>query len=282
MLHLDSLAEDIRQQGQIVPIELLEGKILDGRRRWLACEKVGVNPKTIDVVVPDPIAYVLSLNRERRHLTKSQLAMVAADAEELYLKLKAIAKERYNATVGRPRKESRARGPAISPTTEQELETITGQDEDNKPRTTRTRDELGKQFGVSGRAVERAVTVKTKGIPELKDAVLKGAVSVREAARIAQLPKEEQKPELDTAKESSRKVGKPRPDSHPSDTDGSDEGGENKTDGRRYKAVLAANETISNLTRSPLMSIGKSNPHIEYAYKKVVDWLRNKLKEKMQ
>lgn len=37
--HIDELADDIRKNKQLVPIELLDGKVIDGRRRWLACLK---------------------------------------------------------------------------------------------------------------------------------------------------------------------------------------------------------------------------------------------------
>ena len=37
--NLAGLANDIRERGQLVPIETLGGKVLDGRRRWLACPR---------------------------------------------------------------------------------------------------------------------------------------------------------------------------------------------------------------------------------------------------
>jgi ParB-like chromosome segregation protein Spo0J len=75
-----SLADDIRANGQQVAIELLDGKVLDGRRRWLACKMAGKKPVTRNVDVADPIAYVLSLNLHRRHLSPTQLSVVGARA----------------------------------------------------------------------------------------------------------------------------------------------------------------------------------------------------------
>ena len=82
--NLDALAEDIRVNEQRVHIETLGGKILDGRRRFLACQRAGVKPQFREVSPPDPIAYVISLNLHRRHLSPTQLAMVGARVKEMY------------------------------------------------------------------------------------------------------------------------------------------------------------------------------------------------------
>jgi hypothetical protein len=74
------LVEDIRTQGQIEPIELFEGKILDGRHRYRACVAAGVEPKTATWSGDNPYAYVVSKNLHRRHLTDDQRAAVAFDA----------------------------------------------------------------------------------------------------------------------------------------------------------------------------------------------------------
>ena len=41
---LDALADDIEENGLQIPIETLDGKIIDGRRRWLACQKKDIEP----------------------------------------------------------------------------------------------------------------------------------------------------------------------------------------------------------------------------------------------
>ena len=82
--HLDDLAEDIKKHGLLCPIETMDGKILDGRRRWLACQQAAVEPDFLEVDEDDPVAYVLSLNLHRRHLTASQRSMVAGRARERY------------------------------------------------------------------------------------------------------------------------------------------------------------------------------------------------------
>lgn len=77
------LVEDIRDNSLLEPIKLYEGKILDGRNRYLAC-KEAKKPLSTDVYDgDDPVGFVISLNLQRRHLTESQLAIVCADLESL-------------------------------------------------------------------------------------------------------------------------------------------------------------------------------------------------------
>jgi hypothetical protein len=80
---LKALADDIAEHGLLDEIILLDGKILDGRCRYLACERVGVSPKFHDYVGDDPLGFVISRNVHRRHLTKTQSAFAAARAATL-------------------------------------------------------------------------------------------------------------------------------------------------------------------------------------------------------
>lgn len=73
-----ALAEDIRANGQREPVVMLDGLVLDGRNRWLACKSVGVEPRTRKYDGGDPLAFVLSANLHRRHLDTGQRAMIAA------------------------------------------------------------------------------------------------------------------------------------------------------------------------------------------------------------
>lgn len=81
---LDDLASDIKANGLLHPIVLDDdGSILDGRNRFLACELAGIEPSYESYDGDDPDAYALTVNINRRHLTKGQIAMVAARAGNL-------------------------------------------------------------------------------------------------------------------------------------------------------------------------------------------------------
>lgn len=166
---IDELAQDIAEHGQKIPIETLDGKILDGRRRHTACLRVGIVPtfKALDPkTVRDPVAYVLSLNLHRRHLDESQRAMVAGRVEEIYA---SAAKERQK------------RKPASSVPV-------------NLPeQKTEAREAAGKALGVSGKSVDFAKKVLNEGTPELVRAVDRGEVAVSTAAVIASAPAKKQK-----------------------------------------------------------------------------------------
>lgn len=74
----DGLVQSIKETGQLVPIVMHERKVLDGRNRWRACEKLGIEPKTVEFPGGDLLTFVLEVNAHRRNLTASQRAMIAA------------------------------------------------------------------------------------------------------------------------------------------------------------------------------------------------------------
>jgi hypothetical protein len=81
---LSELADDIRKNGQLVPVWLYEGKILDGRNRYAACKIAGVEPKTKDYTGDEPTAFAVAMNDRRRHMNKGALAAVAAELEPFF------------------------------------------------------------------------------------------------------------------------------------------------------------------------------------------------------
>ncbi|MCB1608192.1 MAG: hypothetical protein KDI71_14580 [Xanthomonadales bacterium] len=81
-LELASLAEDIKTHGLREPITTINGMILDGGNRSRACEMAGVEPRYVEYDGTDPVAFVLSKNLERRHLTPGQRAAIVAAAQD--------------------------------------------------------------------------------------------------------------------------------------------------------------------------------------------------------
>jgi hypothetical protein len=76
---LSELAADISLNGLRAPITIHEGKILDGRNRYKACGIAKVAPRFRDLNGDgDPLAFIISANITRRHLTESQRAIIAA------------------------------------------------------------------------------------------------------------------------------------------------------------------------------------------------------------
>jgi len=172
--HIAELAIDIQKNGQLVPIELINGKILDGRRRYLACQSADIEPTFKNVNPENPFAYVLSLNVHRRQLTASQRAMAVDRGRELQ---ESAAKERMSAGGGDRKSKTAKSGPVTVP------EAIKGD----------TRDILGKAAGVSGSLVDAARKVRKEGVPELAKAVEDGRLSVTKAAKAVDKPEEVQR-----------------------------------------------------------------------------------------
>ena len=73
------LKKDIKANGVIEPIWMYEGKILDGRNRFRACQETGARPEFREYAGDSPAQFVWSLNGPRRHLTAGQKAAVAVD-----------------------------------------------------------------------------------------------------------------------------------------------------------------------------------------------------------
>lgn len=98
----ESFKADIEKNGLIEPIWLCEGKILDGRNRYRACTELGIEPKFQPYRGESPLAFVWSLNVERRHLSKSQHAAIGVEMLPLFQE---EAEKRRNQAEGRPQGE---------------------------------------------------------------------------------------------------------------------------------------------------------------------------------
>ena len=83
---LTQLARDIKEQGQLEPIILYKGVILDGRNRYRACQIAGVKPRIEEFDAKatrrSPEEFILSRNLRRRHLSVGQKAAIALEWSE--------------------------------------------------------------------------------------------------------------------------------------------------------------------------------------------------------
>jgi hypothetical protein len=174
---LQALADDIKKNGQRDAIfyifvahqkrgrEGVNGApepdkvlILDGRNRLLACEIAGEAPwfnQWPGASEDDPIAFVLSKNLHRRHLTAEQRAAIVLQAEELsgsLAKLQAEAQERKQAN--------------LAPKASREAIETRG----------KTAAVIADKAKVSRATVER-VQAATKNDPEALDAIAKGTTT---------------------------------------------------------------------------------------------------------
>ena len=98
------LAENVRTHGVREPIWLYEGKILDGRNRYLAAQAVGASFQTriFEGDTLEAIDFVWSLNRTRRHLSSSQAAIADAKRNQMtdaYRVVRDAARERQFSTL---------------------------------------------------------------------------------------------------------------------------------------------------------------------------------------
>lgn len=79
------LIDDIRTNGMVMPVFVLQDYVLDGRNRLLAADQIGLT-KIPTRQLPDDtdaVAFVASLNIHRRHLTANQRSAAAAELMDL-------------------------------------------------------------------------------------------------------------------------------------------------------------------------------------------------------
>ena len=147
------LVKSIKEQGQIEPIVMLGGLVFDGRHRWKACEKLGIDPKTEEWkgTEDELIRVSVARNLTRRHLTPVQKAEIA-------LRI---------ATLRKGDKKHLAYG-AI------------------------TQGEAAQMLGVSPDSMQRLRKVKASGSESLIVDTLAGKIPLTQAAKIAAFSKKQQ------------------------------------------------------------------------------------------
>lgn len=161
---LGELAADIAAYGLREPIwRHRDGRIIDGRNRWLACAKVGVTCHALTYEGDDAsiVPFVVSHNLHRRHLTESQRGLIAGE----------IATARTGDFHGNQWSPPSGGGQTSAA-------------------------QSAEMLNVSKRTVERGAKVLKRGIPELADAVREQKISLNAAAEIASDQPKEQRRKL--------------------------------------------------------------------------------------
>jgi len=176
----EELKKSIAERGLLDPIVVNENnEVIEGHQRLLAWISLGKKePPVIRRVntggdLAKEIALSVEYNARRRHLVKSELAIIVAKAfkriEELTQK-KLFVANNINTS---------------NPETSLEKETIT---------------KVAERVGISQPTLTKAMKVVEKGTPEVQRAVEKGELSVERAYKIVQHPPEEQKKLLEEPK----------------------------------------------------------------------------------
>ena len=171
----DEFAEmkaSIASLGQLQPIDVWQGQIIDGSQRYQACLELGQQPsyRFLDDDV-DPIAFVIGANINRRHLDASQRAIIGYRLSE-WSKVGGQRNSNYPRT-GRKQEE-----PLHS--------RISGNASINQG-------EAAKLLNVSDDSIQRASKVLRPdgpAVPVLRDAVENGSIKVSDAAAVVNKPAE--------------------------------------------------------------------------------------------
>lgn len=248
--NIGELAKDIRANGQQEDVLLLDGKIIDGRRRYKACQLVGIEPRMKKVNPADPVGFVVSLNLHRRHLTPAQRAMVAARVRKWYAE---EAKKRQQVRKGKQ--------PGATPANLPDMQKSDA------------RDAVGKAMGVSGRSVDHATRVIENAIPEVVAAVEEGRMAVSTAALLSTEPEEKQREEATKPKRRRNYKSVSNAPSMNGDHKEEEEEPDPDTDPAarriRGKGIELAHEAINCLIRIP-----KNDALRSRGLQLVTDWIR--------
>ena len=128
----------------------------DRSNRWLACREIGVEPRFTSYKGDQPASYVISKNFHRRHLNKSQSAMISTEFKPLL------------------EEEARKRQIELAGTRKTDLQELIPEGEQGQ-----ARDKAGELFNVSGLYVSDAEKIKQKA-PEFVEPIMKGEMTIKE------------------------------------------------------------------------------------------------------
>ena len=165
------MAKDIRDNGLHNPIWLMpDGAILDGKTRYEACGRAGVEPRFQPYTGDDPRKFTISQNAKRRHLGVGELSIVLAELS----KVVPHGGDRGNRYTG---------GKSSKGLANPLLESID-----------KTAEELAKEAGIGRSNVVSARTVLEKGESNIVEMVRTNKVGAQSAAFfVRNTPREQQR-----------------------------------------------------------------------------------------
>jgi hypothetical protein len=113
---LDALGADIKAKGLLEPVSMIGDWFVDGRNRLEAAERIGYRIYGGDIQhlpAVDPVAYIISKNIRRRHLTSGQLADVLVKLARIEVKKETGSSEPVSESKGGRGKKSALKAKAI-------------------------------------------------------------------------------------------------------------------------------------------------------------------------
>lgn len=156
---LARLADDLAENGVINPLWTYQGQLLDGRNRLAAAELAGIVTVPVREYEGDtPVQFVVSLNVERRHLSASELHVMAVELEPDFAD------------------EAKARQGTRTDLINASIDNVSAQSDQSGPAIVQAAKTLGAGIDLS----QKAKTLKLQS-PDLYEKVQRGELGTKEA-----------------------------------------------------------------------------------------------------
>ena len=249
----DRLEKNIIENGCLDPIQLWNGFIVDGHNRNFICNKHNIEFRTVSLAFDskdDVMLHIINNQLGRRNLSDLDKAALLARKEPI---LKDIAKRFQLSGL--------------------KHQNIVGVNLPQRRESSRVREQLAKELGVSGKTYGDLKTINEEGTEDLKQAVRDRKIAAYKAVKIAKLPKEEQPEQVKSMIEQKEKRK------------------EKKTDEEKPKKVILTKEELNNIPETAWQCVGAAKVQIEKIQKgdksaikeinNFITWLEN-FKETLQ
>lgn len=189
----ESLKADIKQNGLLQPIWTYDNQIIDGRNRYNACEDLGIAPSYKEWDGNGSlVAFVVSLNLQRRHLDSGQKAFVALEVERLLGEEARKKKIEDGRVFGRQKQVEEISDNLFGEPVELEKVFQNFEKPKTKEDPIHAASQAAKLTGTNRQYVQDAKFIQEKA-PDVAEAVKSGTIKIYEAKKVAALPEEQRK-----------------------------------------------------------------------------------------